>query len=90
MLSSLGKGLGIELLLCEFLRPYTSPAHLVLILNLKAETAELINSLLAQRQCPPIQWIDATTSAADRQALYLAGGTISVTSRILTVDFLNR
>ncbi|KAL3214080.1 hypothetical protein MRX96_035006 [Rhipicephalus microplus] len=71
------KGLGIERLLLSLIKVHNDPGSLVLILGTTAEEEEFFISQLPSRQC-----------FVCRTDVYLTGGALFVTSRILVVDML--
>ena len=97
-----GRGLGLERILNSMLSIHLQPHNLVLLLNVKetefmAIRKDLEADSLASRTDDALErihmnllnLIDNSTPAKDRTQIYLNGGVISVTSRILVVDILN-
>ena len=97
----MSRGLGLEKIINSIITIYAQPSSLVLILNnnqfeslsmKKAlEEAKLLISTKDLIINPDyFQEIDAEINAKDRASLYLKGGVLVVSSRILVVDMLNK
>lgn len=85
----LAKGLGIERLLLSLIKVHNDPGNLVLVLGTTSQEEEFfISSLEADSVNPLPRSITADCSTKDRNDVYLAGGVLFVTSRILVVDML--
>lgn len=85
----LAKGLGIERLLLSLIKVYSDPGNLVLILGTTAGEEEFfISQLQADNVNPVPKSITADCGTKERTDVYLAGGALFVTSRILVVDML--
>lgn len=89
----LGHGLGIDELVRGYVELYASPKLLVFVLNLsEAFEADLLQEYTAGEHelvgQVLFKVVDTTTTVARRQQLYLAGGVISITARILLMDLL--
>ncbi|CAN7939277.1 unnamed protein product, partial [Ixodes hexagonus] len=85
----LAKGLGIERLLLSLIKVHNDPGNLVLVLGTTSQEEEFfISSLEADNVNPLPKSITADCSTKDRNDVYLAGGVLFVTSRILVVDML--
>ncbi|KAK3599865.1 hypothetical protein CHS0354_022437 [Potamilus streckersoni] len=83
------KGLGLERILLYFLKVYCDPDSLVLVLNAThIDEAYFLEQLETQGLSPLPKVITNEFSASDRQNLYLQGGVLFITSRILVVDLL--
>lgn len=85
------EGLGIERIFLNFIKLYSDPTHLVLILNTEeAEEDYFINQLKNESQniLLPTKITTETHSMNERVQTYLKGGCYFVTSRILVVDML--
>ncbi|XP_077172572.1 DNA repair endonuclease XPF [Paroedura picta] len=83
------RGLGIDRLLLRFLRLYCVPSGLVLVLNTSpAEEEFFIDQLRASNVIHLPQRITNEIPSSSRYEVYLQGGIIFATSRILVVDFL--
>jgi DNA excision repair protein ERCC-4 len=98
----MGKGLGIERILCTILTIHTNPRNLILLLNCSdLELATLKKQLESASQilCSDLEnehvsmndlkIINNETPAKERATLYFEGGVLAITSRILIVDILN-
>lgn len=89
----LGRGLGIDELVQSYIELYASPKLLVFVLNLsEALEADLLREYTAGEHelvgQVLFKVVDTNTAIARRQELYLAGGVISITARILLMDLL--
>ena len=87
----LSPGLGMRRILSSFLRVYSNPNNLVLILNASPRDMEGISNDLGILGLPhgAINHMHHELGAKQRREMYLSGGLQSVTSRILVVDMLN-
>ncbi|KAG8995965.1 hypothetical protein FRB90_012860, partial [Tulasnella sp. 427] len=88
----IGRGLGLQKIVCTLLQIYDGPQNLVLLINASAEEEKGIGSQLGTMgvRNPGLRIVDYEMSKKDRQLLYKKGGLISVTSRILVVDLLQK
>ncbi|PWN88390.1 DNA repair protein [Acaromyces ingoldii] len=88
----MARGLGIRSIVASILRLYDGPQHLVVIVNASAEEEKGLGDELTTMgvRKPGLRSIGHETTAKVRQELYLSGGLLSVTSRILVVDMLNK
>ncbi|KAF7318149.1 ERCC4 domain-containing protein [Mycena chlorophos] len=86
----LARGLGLRRVICTLLKIYDTPGSTVLLVNATPEEELEIGEELGIMGCrnPGLRVVGYETQSKDRQALYLAGGLFSVTSRILVVDML--
>ncbi|CAN8028378.1 unnamed protein product [Ixodes persulcatus] len=85
----LAKGLGIERLLLSLIKVHNDPGNLVLVLGTTSQEEEFFISRLEADNANPLpKSITADCSTKDRNDVYLAGGVLFVTSRILVVDML--
>ena len=87
----MAEGLGIERIFLNFIKLYSDPTHLVLILNTEeAEEDYFINQLKTESEniLLPTKITTETHSMNERVQTYLKGGCYFVTSRILVVDML--
>lgn len=88
----LARGLGLRTIVASILRLYDGPTNLVILVNAKSSKEEegLMEELKTMGvKKPGLQTISHHTTSAQRQEMYLNGGLVSVTSRILVVDMLN-
>ena len=69
----MAKGLGMDIMLNEFITLYNEETNLVFLLN---------------HVHPEIPFLDSSVSPEDRQAIYSRGGVIAITNRILVIDML--
>ncbi|XP_006004177.1 DNA repair endonuclease XPF [Latimeria chalumnae] len=83
------KGLGIDRILLSFLKLYSDPGNLVLVLNTNvAEEEYFIEQLRAEGITHLPRIITNEVLSNERYDVYTQGGVLFVTSRILVVDFL--
>ncbi|XP_015260912.1 PREDICTED: DNA repair endonuclease XPF [Gekko japonicus] len=83
------RGLGIDRLLLRFLRLYCVPTGLVLVLNTSpAEEEFFIDQLRTYNVAQLPRRITNEIPSNSRYEVYMQGGIIFATSRILVVDFL--
>ncbi|EDQ92827.1 uncharacterized protein MONBRDRAFT_13638, partial [Monosiga brevicollis MX1] len=83
------RGMGLERVLLSVLALYCDPRLLVLVINVNQTEQELLMEDLTgiMPQHPPMSMTNEQTSL-ERETLYLRGGVVFVTSRILVVDML--
>ncbi|CAD6905668.1 unnamed protein product [Tilletia controversa] len=88
----LARGLGLRRIVATVLKIYDGPHNLVILVNAQPEEeaalAEELTTLGVKR--PGLRSVSHEMNAKTRQELYLSGGLLSVTSRILVVDMLNK
>ena len=83
------KGLGVEEVFFNLLKVYSDPGNLVLVIGANEEEEEYFLSRLKQEQVKAVpRKITTEFSAAERQRLYLEGGVLFITTRILVVEML--
>lgn len=85
----MSKGLGLTRVFAEFLRVYSDPASLVLVLNSSPSDENFFTEQLEKMgvaKAPRI--ITNEINASERQRTYMEGGVLFITSRILVVDLL--
>ena len=80
-LSIIGKGLGLNTIVEQFIALYQDSRCFVLVLNCTATQEDRLQSR-------GIKIVNNSTSTNERLGLYLSGGVFVVTSRILVVDLL--
>ncbi|XP_077981125.1 DNA repair endonuclease XPF-like [Glandiceps talaboti] len=83
------RGLGVDRVFLNFLKLYSDPANLVLVLNTSTADEEyFLEELLALdvQQLP--KQITNEYNSNERQSVYLEGGVLFITSRILVMDLL--
>ncbi|XP_047739690.1 DNA repair endonuclease XPF-like [Hyalella azteca] len=87
----MARGLGLERLLGALVAAHSAPSCLVLVVGASVEEAsyviETCAHLLQDPALPP-RILTADVPVAERSALYLQGGALFVSSRILVVDLL--
>ena len=83
------KGLGLDEVFYNLLKVYSDPGNLVLVIGTNEEEEEYFIQRLSNEEVKA-QPRKVTTeySTSDRQQLYLNGGVLFVTTRILVVDML--
>ncbi|ORZ05671.1 DNA repair protein [Lobosporangium transversale] len=89
----MAKGLGLRSIIGAFLKIYSQPQNLVLLINTNAEEeAELRDDLARSTDVGKggayFRTITSEQSLAERNDLYRYGGIMAVTSRILVMDLL--
>lgn len=83
------KGLCVQKVLQSLVSVYCDPGNLVLILGLKPpEESHLVEALKLQGVSPLPRTLSAETTSAERERIYLQGGVLFVSARILVVDLL--
>ena len=82
----LARGLGLQLLVARLLKVYEDAANLVLVINATPEEERGLGEELGMR----LKCIGHDSPSKDRAELYSRGGILSVTSRIIVVDMLNK
>jgi len=83
------KGLGLEQVFLNLLKVYCDPGNLVLVLGCNDQEENWFSSQLAlqgEKHLPKKITTDISTS--EREIVYLEGGVLFITTRILVVDFL--
>ena len=87
----LGRGLGIHRCMLNMLKLHCDPAGLVLVLN-AYPTEEYYFIEMLQREHVTLVPRSVTSEflAKDREALYLKGGVLFVSSQILVMDILRK
>jgi DNA excision repair protein ERCC-4 len=88
----LARGLGLRRLVAALLRIYDAPAHLVVLVGARAEDEQALGEELGLQgvRAPGLRVVDYEMGRKERQELYRRGGLVSVTSRILVVDMLQK
>ncbi|OQV12940.1 DNA repair endonuclease XPF [Hypsibius exemplaris] len=78
------------LVLCPFLKVYCDPGQLVLVLNTNADEEEYFIEELRQQKISALpKVVNNEVPVNSRYSLYLQGGVLFVSSRILVVDLLS-
>ncbi|KNC82561.1 hypothetical protein SARC_05157 [Sphaeroforma arctica JP610] len=87
----MGRHLGIHRLVRQFVKLYSQPTSLVIVLNTShEERAMFIDSIAIDGDTPLLPKIITNECDAKRRSeIYLSGGVLFVTSRILVVDMLS-
>jgi DNA excision repair protein ERCC-4 len=85
------RGLGLDSIMIKLLEIYSDPGSLVLVLNTTSSeesyfTEELEMTDAAKQRLPLV--VTNEFSSKEREELYLSGGVLFITSRILVVDIL--
>lgn len=85
------KGLGVESVFLNLLKVYCDPGNLVIVLGTTNHEEEYyITELQHQNVSPLPRVITAENTNTDRDKIYLEGGVLIVSSRILVVDLLKQ
>ncbi|XP_054712964.1 DNA repair endonuclease XPF-like [Uloborus diversus] len=88
-LAVLAKGIGVERLFTNLIKAYNDPGNLVLVIGTTTVEEEYILNKLADSGVSPLpKIITSEVSTKDRYEVYMAGGVLFVSSRILVVDML--
>ncbi|KAL5241016.1 hypothetical protein ACI65C_008426 [Semiaphis heraclei] len=83
------KGLGLEIVLLNVIKVFCDPGNLVLVVGSSTPEEEFWITQLKKDGIKPLPKIlSADTSIAEREKIYLQGGVLFVSSRILVVDLL--
>ncbi|KAK2724738.1 hypothetical protein QYM36_001283 [Artemia franciscana] len=83
------RGLGLERVFVSILKVYSDPGNLVLVLGTSSKEEEYFISQLESLDVKPLpKVITSELSVNERQLVYLDGGVIFASSRILVTDFL--
>ncbi|KAM0790973.1 hypothetical protein ACM66B_004275 [Microbotryomycetes sp. NB124-2] len=82
----MARGLGLRSIVSTVLRVYDSSDYLVIIVNASPDEERSFAEELGMR----VKVVGFELPAATREIMYKQGGIFSVTSRILTVDMLNK
>ena len=82
----IARGLGLRTIISRFLKIYDEPTNLVLLVNATEDEERSLSEELGMR----LRAIGHELPSKERQASYAKGGILSVTSRILVVDMLNK
>ncbi|XP_011408640.1 PREDICTED: DNA repair endonuclease XPF-like, partial [Amphimedon queenslandica] len=90
----LAKGLGLDRLFMKFLKLHSDPRNLVLVIGSSTLYEDHFKNDIAASLSNNIQQIPRSVTneipAKEREELYLKGGVLFVTSRILVVDMLRK
>ncbi|XP_050425098.1 DNA repair endonuclease XPF isoform X1 [Adelges cooleyi] len=85
------KGLGLETVILNIIKVYCDPGNLVLVLGSSAPEEDYWISQLNKEGVKPLpKVLSADTSISEREKLYLQGGVLFVSSRIVVVDLLKQ
>lgn len=83
------KGLGLEIVLLNIIKVFCDPGNLVLVVGSSTPEEDFWITQLKKDGIKPLPKIlSADTSIAEREKIYLQGGVLFVSSRILVVDLL--
>ncbi|XP_076323334.1 LOW QUALITY PROTEIN: DNA repair endonuclease XPF-like [Tachypleus tridentatus] len=83
------KGIGTERILANLIKVHSRPENLVLILGTCTREEEYVFEQLKTEDVQPLpKVITSECGVNDRYELYMQGGTVFVTSRILVIDML--
>ena len=84
----MASGLGLHIVLQRLVEANSGPEHLVLLLNTTKEDEQQLLEQCAARGVAAPAIINNECPAQERMELYLSGGVLAVTQRILVVDLL--
>lgn len=85
------KGLGIETVILNLIKVYSDPGNLVIVVGTTNKEEEFYISQLKSQGVNPLPKVITTEyNAAEREQIYLDGGVLFVSSRILVVDLLKQ
>ncbi|GAA6219934.1 DNA repair endonuclease XPF [Lates japonicus] len=83
------EGMGIDRILLQFMRVYSEPGSLVLLLNTTTPEQEYFTEQLRVEGVTHLpRTVTSDVQSTERYNVYTEGGVLFVTSRILVVDFL--
>ncbi|CAG04487.1 unnamed protein product, partial [Tetraodon nigroviridis] len=83
------EGMGIDRVLLQFMRVYSEPGSLVLLLNTTTPEQEYLTEQLRMEGVAHLpRTVTSDIQNTERYHVYTQGGVLFVTSRILVVDFL--
>lgn len=83
------EGMGIDRILLQFMRVYSEPGSLVLLLNTTTAEQEYFTEQLRVEGITHLpRTVTSDIQSTERYNVYTEGGVLFVTSRILVVDFL--
>jgi DNA excision repair protein ERCC-4 len=87
------KGIGLEQLLVRLCRTYSDDTNLVLVIGTRQDDAMfVIDQIINEKEIPhgkvPSQITSETSDSKKRRDVYMKGGVLFVTERILVVDLL--
>ncbi|XP_030630064.1 DNA repair endonuclease XPF [Chanos chanos] len=83
------EGLGVDRILLQFLRVYSEEGSLVLLLNTTTPEQEYFTEQLRAEGVTHLpKTVTSDVQSGERYDVYVQGGVLFVTSRILVVDFL--
>eukprot|EP01083_Nonionella_stella_P277802 944586_1 len=87
----MARGLGIFEVLYKFVKFCCDPSKLCVVLNLSPDDERRVQErLVADGHPSRLRVVNSDSPATERQRLYVNGGCLSITSRILIVDLLNK
>ncbi|RIA94468.1 hypothetical protein C1645_796494 [Glomus cerebriforme] len=88
----LSRGLGLRRIICALLRIYSDKESLVILLNASGHELNCIKEEIAECgvKKPGLRVVNNETNSKERSELYISGGILSITSRILIIDLLQK
>ncbi|GES78268.1 DNA repair protein [Rhizophagus clarus] len=88
----LSRGLGLRRIICALLKIYSDKESLVILLNANGNELNFIKEELAECgvKKPGLRVVNNETNSKERSELYISGGILSITSRILIIDLLQK
>ncbi|GLH07493.1 DNA repair endonuclease XPF [Gryllus bimaculatus] len=83
------KGLSLETIFLNLVKVYSDPGNLVIVIGTTGKEEEFFVNQLADENVKPLpKVITNEYNSSDREIVYLEGGVLFVSSRILVVDLL--
>ncbi|CAG8592159.1 11965_t:CDS:2 [Funneliformis caledonium] len=88
----LSRGLGLRRIICALIRIYSDRGSLVILLNANGHELSCIKEEIAEGgvKKPGLRVVNNESNAKERSELYVSGGILSITSRILIIDLLQK
>src|SRR2546422_424624 len=84
-----GKGMGLERTLISLLQPHADPGNLVLVIGTSPQEDQLIIEECQKSKVDKLpEVVTADVAVSKRHHLYMSGGVLLITPRILVVDLL--
>jgi len=88
-LTIVAKGLGLEQVFLNVIKVHCDPGNLVLVLGCQEqEETWVINQMELQGEANLPRKVTTDIGTTERESVYLSGGVLFITTRILVVDFL--
>ncbi|CAH0391346.1 unnamed protein product [Bemisia tabaci] len=85
------KGLGLDKVFLNIIKVYCDPGNLVIVIGTEPEEEQRIIEVLTLQDISPLpKIITSDCSISEREKIYLEGGVLFVSFRIIVVDFLKK